>query len=115
MSALLPEAQLPKLTVPKLLVGQKAIVTGGSSGIGKAIALALGEAGADVLVNYHSGGEAAQKVAEEIRRGGRDAFAHGADVAKEGETFEMFAAAVEQFGRIDILVANAGMQKGRGL
>lgn len=99
------------VVVPKLLVDQKAIVTGGSSGIGKAIALALGEAGADVLVNYHSGGESARTVAEEIQRGGRDAFAHGADVSKENEVLAMFAAAIARFGRVDILIDNAGLQK----
>ena len=111
MSAEHPEAAPPNPTVPKLLVGQKAIVTGGSSGIGKAIALALGEAGADVLVNFHSGGESARKVVEEIKRGGRDAFAHGSDVSKEDETLGMFAAAIARFGRVDILIANAGLQK----
>ena len=111
MSAELPEAAPPNPTVPKLLVGQKAMITGGSSGIGKAIALALGEAGADVLVNFHSGGESVRKVAEEIKRGGRDAFAHGADVSKEDETLGMFAAAIARFGRVDILIANAGLQK----
>lgn len=111
MAARSSEPAPPQIAVPKLLAGQKAIVTGGSSGIGKAIALALGEAGADVLVNFHSGGESARLVAEEIQRGGRDAFAHGADVSKEDEIIGMFAAAIARFGRVDILVANSGLQK----
>ena len=94
-----------------MLAGQKAVVTGGSSGIGKAIALALGKAGADVLVNFHSGGESARNIAEEIQRGGRDAFAHGADVSKEDEVAGMFAAAIARFGHVDILIDNAGLQK----
>ena len=109
MAAESREPAPPSSAIPELLAGQKAIVTGGSSGIGKAIALALGEAGADVLVNFHSGGEEAEKVAEQIQRGGRDAFAHGADVSKEEEMRDMFAAAIARFGRVDILVANSGL------
>ena len=62
----LPTPVMPKLPPQKLLLGQKALVTGASSGIGRAIALALGEAGADVVVNYVSGEDKAQALVEEI-------------------------------------------------
>ena len=93
------------------LVGQKAIVTGANSGIGRAIALALGHAGADVVVNYVSRAEEAAKVAEEIRRCGAKAIAVRADVSNEADVQAMFARAVETFGTMDILVNNAGLQK----
>ena len=66
-----PEPVMPACPINKVLKGQKAIVTGGSSGIGKGIATALGHAGADVLVNFTSRAEAAEKVAEEIRGWGK--------------------------------------------
>ncbi len=93
------------------LKGQKALVTGGSSGIGKAVAIGLGQAGADVCVNYRSGPERAEEVVEEIRQAGGDAFAHQANVADEGEVLSMFEAVRARFGTIDILVANAGLQR----
>jgi len=103
-----PEKSCP---IHKVLKGQKAIVTGGSSGIGRAVAIGLGQAGADVMVNYHSGPERAEEVVEEIRAGGVAAFGHQANVANEDEVLAMFDAARERFGTIDILVANAGLQR----
>ena len=93
-----------------LLAGQKAIVTGASSGIGRAIALAFARAGCDVLVNYQSGVNEAAAVAAEAGSLGVTAFAHKADVSEEADVEGMFERARLAFGRVDILVANAGMQ-----
>jgi glucose 1-dehydrogenase len=94
-----------------MLQGQKALVTGGGSGIGRAIALALGQAGADVIVNYVSGGETAEQVAAEIRAFGVRAMPICADVSDEGQVGAMFKQAIEALGTIDILVNNAGLQQ----
>ncbi|WP_380231120.1 SDR family oxidoreductase [Kitasatospora paranensis] len=97
--------------VPQLLTGQKALVTGANSGIGRATAVALGRAGADVVVNYVFGPEAAEEVVEEIRSFGVRAYAHQADVAQEDQVVAMVARMVEEFGTIDVMVANAGLQR----
>jgi glucose 1-dehydrogenase len=101
----------PRRPIPKSLVGQKALVTGANSGIGRAVALALGEAGADVIVNYVVGEETAEEVVQQIQAFGVQAYAHKADVSKEIEVQQMFAAAAARFGTLDILVANAGLQR----
>ncbi|KAA0595626.1 glucose 1-dehydrogenase [Azospirillum lipoferum] len=93
------------------LAGQRALVTGASSGIGRAIALALGAAGADVIVNHVSGDEAAEMVAESIRASGAKALAVKADVSREDQVETLFARTVESFGGLDILVNNAGLQR----
>jgi len=93
------------------LQGQKALVTGANSGIGRAVALALGGAGADVGVNYVTRPEDAEAVVAEIRESGTNALALEADVSNEDQVVAMFRAAVEHFGRLDILVANAGVQR----
>ena len=93
------------------LKGQKALVTGASSGIGSGVALALAKAGADVLVNYASSLAGAQKVVDEITAGGGKAIAFKADVSQEGEVKAMFDEMLKQFGTIDILVNNAGLQQ----
>jgi glucose 1-dehydrogenase len=95
----------------KLLDGQIALVTGANSGIGEAVAKGLGAAGARVAVNYIAGDDAAQKVVQAIRDGGSDAEAFKADVADEGQVQAMFKAIIERFGTLDILVANAGLQR----
>ncbi|MFD7438918.1 SDR family oxidoreductase [Streptomyces sp. NPDC059861] len=95
----------------QLLRGQKALVTGANSGIGKATAVALGRAGADVVVNYVAGPEEADKVVEEIASFGVRAAAYQADVSDEDQVVAMTNRMVEEFGTIDILVANAGMQR----
>jgi len=95
------------------LVGQKALVTGANSGIGRAVALALGAAGADVGVNYVTRPEDAGAVVEQIRKAGADAVALKADVSNEDQVVAMFRKAIGRFGRLDILVANAGVQRDR--
>jgi glucose 1-dehydrogenase len=94
-----------------LLNGQSALVTGGSSGIGAAVARALAAAGAKVTINYHSGQEAAEEIVSDIKSSGGDAFAVEADVSDEAAVERMTTAAVERFGRLDVLVANSGLQK----
>ncbi|MEU9460915.1 SDR family oxidoreductase [Streptomyces sp. NPDC088394] len=94
-----------------LLRGQKALVTGASSGIGRATAVELGRAGADVVVNYSAAREAAEEVVREIESFGVRAYAHRADVSREDQVVGMFARMAEEFGTIDVLVANAGLQR----
>jgi glucose 1-dehydrogenase len=101
----------PERAIPKSLVGQKALVTGANSGIGRAVAVALGEAGADVVVNYVSGEEEAEHVVQRIRAFGVQAYAHRADVSREDQVQQMFATMIARFGTIDVLVANAGLQR----
>lgn len=93
------------------LEGHVAIVTGASSGIGLGVAEAIAAAGAAVVVNYHSDAEAAEDVVKRICDGGGRAIAVGADVSDEDAVGRLFDAAAEAFGRIDILVANSGLQK----
>lgn len=107
----LPDVTMPTVEVRKVLAGQKALVTGANSGIGKGVAIALGRAGADVVVNYVVGEEAAQEVVGEIRRHGVDAIAVKADVSREEQVQAMFRQMIEKFGAIDILVNNAGLQR----
>lgn len=95
----------------QLLRGQKALVTGANSGIGKATAIALGRAGADVVVNYVVGVDEAEKVVAEIEGFGVRAYAHEADVSDEDQVVAMVARMVKEFGTIDIMVANAGLQR----
>ena len=100
----LPAPVMPRVPAQKLLLGQKALVTGASSGIGRAIALALGDAGADVVINYVSGEDNAEALAEEIRTKGVRACALRADVSDEAQVRSMFSAILEEFGTVDILV-----------
>src|SRR5271165_4346870 len=76
----LPEAAMPTTPIRKVLRGQKALVTGANSGIGKAVALSLAHAGADVVVNYVSRPEAAEEVVKEAARCGTNVYAHRANV-----------------------------------
>jgi glucose 1-dehydrogenase len=111
IAAQFPEPVMPAIPINRVLKGQKAIVTGASSGIGKGVASALGHAGADVLVNYTSRAEEAEKVAAELRSHGANAITFKADVSKEDQVHAMFARAIQEFGTVDILVNNAGLQK----
>jgi glucose 1-dehydrogenase len=93
------------------LDGQVAVVTGGSSGLGRGIALLFGQAGAAVAVNYHGSQKGAEEVVRQIEAAGGRAMALRADVSQQADVDTMFARAVEQFGAVDILVANSGIQK----
>ena len=95
----------------KLLQGQKALITGADSGIGAAVVRAFGEAGASVGINHRGSPDKAQALAEEIRAGGGEAVLLKADVSDEADVRKMFADFVGALGRIDILVANAGVQR----
>ena len=107
----LPPPVMPKCPPQKLLLGQKAIVTGASSGIGRAVALALADAGADVVVNYAAGEGKALAVVDEICAKGAKALAVRADVADEIQVLDLFNRTVDTFGTVDILVNNAGLQQ----
>jgi glucose 1-dehydrogenase len=93
------------------LAGQSALVTGASSGIGKAIAIEFAREGAHVVVNYASDESRKDKVLEEIKAFGGSAIAFRADVSNEDEVRAMFSEMKKTFGTIDILVNNAGIQK----
>jgi glucose 1-dehydrogenase len=95
----------------RILTGQKALVTGANSGIGQGVAIALGQAGADVVVNYIDNEDAANNVVAQIQEAGAKAIALKADVSSEDQVAGMFARAIQEFGTIDILVANAGLQR----
>ena len=101
---------LVKSSNRSLLGDQIALVTGASSGIGKAVAIALAEAGAHVAVNYFESEERANDVVMTIKRLGRRAMPVSADVSREDEVQGMFRRVIEEFGAIDILVNNAGVQ-----
>jgi glucose 1-dehydrogenase len=94
-----------------LLQHQRALVTGGSSGIGEAISYAFASAGAAVLVDYVSHKENAERIARDINDAGGRAVAVQGDVAKPEDCLRLFDAMEQQFGGVDILVANAGIQR----
>jgi glucose 1-dehydrogenase len=111
-----PKKDYPKPCMPnparsRILKGQKALVTGASSGIGKAVALALGKAGASVLINYVVDDGTVAQMIKEIESSSGEAFAFKADVSKEPQVKAMYEAMFKKFGTIDILVNNAGIQK----
>lgn len=95
----------------KKLSGQTALVTGANSGIGEGVAIALGQAGANVIVNYVSNPDAANAVAKKIKSFGSNALTIQADVSKEDQVISMFQQTIQQFGTVDILVNNAGLQR----
>jgi len=102
---------LPQVPDYPLLQGQKALVTGAGSGIGRAIALAMGKAGAAVAVNYRAKEDEARAIVEEIEADGGQALAIQGDVSREDDIGRLFAQAIERFGTLDILVNNAGLQR----
>ena len=91
------------------LEGRTALVTGASRGIGRAIALALAEEGADVAINYVSNEAAAAAVVEEVQARGRRGMLARADVGDFPDTYAMAHSVIREFGHIDILVNNAGV------
>lgn len=107
---------MPKVRPTDVLRGQKALITGGDSGIGKAIAIAMCHAGADVVINYHKSAEKAEAVAKEAITPAEDghnpgkAITHQCDVSKEDQVLAMYQKMFATFGTIDILVANSGLQ-----
>lgn len=91
------------------LAGKRALVTGGSRGVGRAAALLLARAGADVGIGYRSRGEEADRVVGELRALGVRAFATGSDLATAGGAEDLFSRATAELGGIDIFVGNAGI------
>ena len=88
-----------------------ALVTGGTRGIGRAIVLALAEAGADVAFTYKSSKEAAETLNAEVRAMGRRSAGHQSDAADSAQAVDIFQKVIQEFGRLDILVNNAGVTK----
>lgn len=97
--------------MPFSLREQVAIVTGASSGIGMGVAKALADAGASVVINYHSQPKPADALAKEINDAGGNAIAVQADVSNEADVDRLFDACRDRFGSVDIVVANSGVQK----
>ncbi|MEB3161913.1 MAG: 3-oxoacyl-[acyl-carrier-protein] reductase [Prochlorothrix sp.] len=93
------------------LNGKVALVTGASRGIGRSIAFALAAEGAKVVVNYASSSGAADEVVAKIEAAGGEAIAVGADVSQEDQVESLFKAAIDRWGRIDVLVNNAGITR----
>ena len=102
---------VPRVPYSVTLAGQPALVTGANSGIGKAVAIGLARAGADVVVNYVANPVDADDVAHQIEALGRRAITVKADVSKEDEVLAMFAQAVSHFGTLHVVVSNAGLQR----
>lgn len=105
-----PQPPKPIIKPQHPLAGQTALVTGANSGIGEGCAKILAGAGADVVVNYVVHPEAAEQVVDAIRQTGRKAVAIKADVSREDEVRQMFERAIQEFGALDILINNAGLQ-----
>lgn len=102
---------LPKIPYQVVLEGQPALVTGANSGIGKAVALGLAAAGADVVVNYVTNPDAADDVAHQIEAMGRRALTIKADVSREDDVVAMFVKAIDHFKTLHIVCSNAGLQR----
>ncbi len=108
---ILPDVVMPQPDTIKILAGQKALVTGANSGIGEGIAIELAKAGCDVAVNYVTNPDEANAVVSKIIKYGVKAVAIKADVSQENEVIAMFEEMYKQFGTIDILINNAGLQQ----
>jgi 3-oxoacyl-[acyl-carrier protein] reductase len=103
------------MTTATDLTGRIALVTGGARGIGKAVALALGQTGADVAVNFREHEADALAVAEAVRKLGRRAIAVRADVSENAAVKSMLARVERELGKLDVLINNAGIAIPRGL
>ena len=99
------------MTLSKLIEGKTAIVTGASRGIGKAIAISLAKEGAEVIINYSSSPENANKVVSEINEFGGKAYPLQADISNENSVNELIKKVLEKHNKIDVLVNNAGITK----
>ncbi|MED5562258.1 MAG: 3-oxoacyl-[acyl-carrier-protein] reductase [Cyanobacteriota bacterium] len=99
------------MTSPTPLTGQTALVTGASRGIGRAVALALAEAGAEVVVNYSSSADAAEEVVQAITSNGGSAYAIKANVAEEDAVDQLIKTVLERSSSLDILINNAGITR----
>ena len=99
------------MTLSKLIEGKTAIVTGASRGIGKAIAISLAKEGAEVIINYSSSPENANKVVSEINEFGGKAYPLKADISNENSVNELIKKVLEKHNKIDVLVNNAGITK----
>ena len=97
--------------MPEPLLGQAALVTGASRGIGRAVALALAEAGANVAIGYRSRADEAEDVLREVNRRGREGIVIAGDVADPAVPAALVEAAVKRWGRLDVLVNNAGITR----
>ncbi len=97
------------MTAENALARQVALVTGAAKRIGRSIALRLAKEGADVVVNYATSKAEAEELTSEIQSLGRRAIALQADVSRRADVHRMFAAVDNEFGRLDILINNAGM------
>lgn len=106
------EKEINLAVPPGLLRGRVAVITGGSRGVGRATALRLAEAGAQVAISYLSREDAAEQVVREVRARGGEAFAVRADMADLRQAAALVDATVERFGRVDVMVANAGIWEG---
>ncbi|WP_433662298.1 glucose 1-dehydrogenase [Nocardia sp. CA-128927] len=93
------------------LHGKVAVITGSSRGIGRAIALRYAELGADIVINYAKDTAAAEEVQDAVSAAGAKAIIVRADVSKVSEIERLFAVALDAFGKVDIVVANAGIEK----
>ena len=99
------------MTLSKLLEGQTAVITGASRGIGKAIAISLAKEGAEVIVNYSSSLENANKVVSEINSFGGKAYPLQADISNENSVNDFIKTVLDKNTKIDVLVNNAGITK----
>jgi glucose 1-dehydrogenase len=98
-----------------LLEGKSVVVTGGNSGIGKAIVLAMAAEGANVVVDYVAHEDATDRLVAEVEQAGGKAVGVEADVSKAGDLHRMMQKAVDEFGRLDVLVNNAGVETRQSL
>jgi glucose 1-dehydrogenase len=105
-----PPNEMPPAPIPQVLMGQKALVTGASKGLGQAMAIGFAQAGADVLVNYSSDEPGALETATAIEALGRKAVVFKANQSRESEVKAMFDCMFKTFGRLDICVPNAAIQ-----